>query len=145
MLRATLRELLPLQDQPVDESGLQSVIDAVYSDSLADNWSRAVISGIKRFQDEVLANYTPFQCQENLEDCFSAMFDGSEVVPASLAEKFEAILKENPIEAASLLVPISNRQLGRLRGNGKVLRTIEIYFPVVDVPYTDLGLELARR
>jgi hypothetical protein len=70
------------------------------------------------------------------------LFDGFEVVPASLADEYRMLVREAPLQAPFLRVPISWGQRERLIRAGRLERDGE----VAHVPYDEVrGLDLAFR
>ena len=140
------RSLASLQiwdNRPIDEEEVQSAIDEVYAGEFGDNWERALRAGILNFQASVLDNLRPFTSNPELEQQFCELFDGFEVVPASLRGEFERRMAEEPLLAQLLTVPITKRQFGRLIGGGLLEYDAESHYWIAAVPYGSNGLELS--
>ncbi len=71
------------------------------------------------------------------------MFDGFEVVPASLRDEFNRRMAEEPLLAQQLTVPISKWQFGRLRSSELLEYDSESQYWIAAVPYGRNGLELS--
>ncbi len=128
----------------VDESRLDVWLDSIYSGPVGQNWADEVRHWRRQFVDACLKDLRAFQSSPELADAFDEMFDGTEVVPDCLAAEHSRLLREDALRASELLVPISFRQLWRLRRAGRVMRSADDVL-VACVPYDpDRGLDLAQ-
>lgn len=142
LVRRTLDVLRVVDSQALDEARLSSLLDEAYGRTLSERFAAEVSRSQQLFERFCLDQLEPFQSDEQLEEQFDKLFDGVEVLPASLAEQYRAEIEDSPLEAQSLLVPIGYRQLQGLRGAGRVA-TGPKHTWVVDLPYDGvLGLDL---
>lgn len=141
-LHLSLQALIPFQGKPLDESLLQSAIDSVYDTPFGEHWERKVTTAVGSFQESVLNSCKPLDTHPELETAFSDLFDGFEVVPASLRTEFDSLFRDDPILASQLNVPSSAAQFHRLRRFGRIARHDSVHSWIADVPYSDTGLEL---
>jgi CRISPR-associated endonuclease/helicase Cas3 len=130
----------------LDEARVSCWLDEVYTGDLADRWEAEYRRAKQEFEEVVLGSLYPFQSSTDtdLEERFYRAFDGTEVLPACLRERYRDLSEAEPLAASELLVPIRYAQLGRLRRQRAVMEPDE---PggvlVVDRPYSsELGLEL---
>lgn len=142
LVSATLTALAERDGQPLDEAELDRMLDAVYGGGLAEEYRDEVLRHEREFAASCLADLRAFQSDDELEEKFDSLFDGAEVVPAVHEEEFTRLVTDTPLEAQGLLVPISFRQLTRLRRADRV-RPLVHGFLAADVPYDrDRGLRL---
>ncbi|HXG19979.1 MAG TPA: hypothetical protein VNN62_13020, partial [Methylomirabilota bacterium] len=100
----------------------------------------------EEFTAACLAQLRAFQSSQELTELFDKMFDGTEVLPHSLQDEYKSCLRDDPLRASELLVPISFRQLGMLRRTGKVVSLPKEDPIVVQAPYTpERGLGLYQE
>lgn len=131
----------------IDERNVQAWLDAVYSGDALKAFKQALREATADFA-KVLDGLIPFGMSEVLEDQFYKMFDGAEVLPRSLFERYRTLSAESPLKASMLLVPVSQRQLQVMWGRGVVAKPTEYGLSpkgplVVDVPYdNDTGLQV---
>jgi hypothetical protein len=80
----------------------------------------------------------PLGSHPELESLFERLFDGCEVVPQAKEAEFLELEREDPLRAAFLRVPISDRQRMRL------LRAGQLQGEIARVPYDERrGLSLS--
>lgn len=142
LVKRSLEELGPLDGEMVDESRIQILLDNVYSGQISEWWKGEIIRASDAFRTEVLSSLYPFQSDDRLEDRFSEMFDGQEVLPACFKEEFLSLSEREPLLADSLMVPVSRGQLWRLRKEGRLVRIAGDVWEA-NVPYdSSRGLQL---
>ena len=129
--------------KPLREDAVQVMLDSVYDDTTAERLALELRQDMDTFQRNVLASCRPFVSDEKLEAMFDKMFDGFEVLPASLEREYQRRLDEEPLLAPGLLVPVTSGQFNNLRRRGR-LRLLEKTW-IADCPYTDQGLEVHGR
>ena len=79
-----------------------------------------------------------------MQEQFSRMFDGIEVLPLDLLDKYRQQHELSPFAATQFLVPISWRRWQGLRQAGRVQNIFSPWPSVVDVPYsTEYGLDFS--
>lgn len=136
---ALIRERM--NGRTLDESNVQGWLDDIYQGEVLATWERSYRETAKEFREAFLANLRPFDVNESLEEDFNRLFDGFEVLPACLLERYEKASQYSPLEASQLLVPISRSQWNRLQKAGLIRKNKLPWPPVVEVPYTpELGL-----
>ncbi|MCX6602261.1 MAG: CRISPR-associated helicase Cas3', partial [Acidobacteria bacterium] len=131
-----LEALAPLNGLPLDESTLQNTLDQVYSGPYGQQWLRSVQAAIENFQTSVLRSLRPLTSQPDLEEQFSALFDGFEVIPLPLLPDFAARFADDPLLARQLSVPLSARQFRRLAATNRISLHKPSKFWVADCPYS---------
>lgn len=141
-----LRMLEPYAGQVIDEALVGPWLDAIYAGSMGEAWSTEVKQSRAEFTAACLAQLRAFQSSPELAELFDKMFDGTEILPQSLQEEYENWLRDDPLRASELLVPISFGQLGRLRRTGKVVSPPKEEPIIVQVPYSpERGLRLYQE
>jgi CRISPR-associated endonuclease/helicase Cas3 len=145
LVQAAIEQLRPRADELLDEAEVQLWLDAVYAGPIGDWLEQAVGQALRDFERDVLAHVSPFDNHDELEELFAGLFEGTDVLPRGLLDEYRA---SAPLEAAALLVPISDRQLRRLQRERRLLRAADAGLPrfgplIVDVPYDSAtGLQL---
>lgn len=140
---AALSALEEADGQMVDESGIGDWLDSVYSGDRGRTWAEEVRRSRSEFAEACLAELRAFRSSPELADAFDRMFDGTEVLPQELEAEYIQLMDEDPLRSTELLVPISERQLARLKAAGRVWRLSDEPH-VVAVPYdAERGLDLS--
>jgi CRISPR-associated endonuclease/helicase Cas3 len=132
--------LAPWSGKRLREDATQEMLDHIYRGDLGDRLTSQLKQGILAFEQNVLASCRPFQSDEKLEEMFEDLFDGFEVLPASLEREYTRRLEAEPLLAPGLLVPITRGQFHRLRGLGRLWMADRTW--VANCPYGDQGLEV---
>lgn len=144
LVQASLGALRKRDGLVLDEAELGSMLDEVYADGLAEEFTAAVLVHEREFTASCLYDLRAFQSDDQLAEKFDALFDGVEVVPASFENEFTTLVADSPLAAQGYLVPISYRQLSRLRRDQRI-RKLDGGFHIVDLPYNaETGLALSR-
>ena len=135
----SLDVLRPHRDQPVEEEQAQGWVDAVYA-PVAAAWRRELDATMAEDREAIVAVNRPLETHEELAEQFDEMFDGREIVPAALELRYRGLLREAPLEAAGLRVPVSQGQWFGLRRKGLLRRCREgrSPFDVADLAYNPL-------
>ena len=144
MVKATL-QCLPAMVGLIDESHVTSWLDGIYQGELGDQWAHRLVQARQIFTQNCLYQLCPFTVDLDLADRFEKLFDGTEALPMGLVDEYRRLCDEEPLAAASLLVPLSYRELGRLRRESRALRQAvgDDQVWVVAAPYTrERGLEI---
>lgn len=145
LVQRALEALSALDGSRVDEMAIQPLLDAVYEGEYGERWKTQVAASRDDFMRNVLESLAVFDSSPELADTFDEMFDGSEVLPASLEPAFEAMGERDPVLAPSLLVPVSAAQLGELRRTAR-LHVRRDGVAVAHAPYdAETGLELGGQ
>jgi CRISPR-associated endonuclease/helicase Cas3 len=126
--------------KPLREDAIQTMLDAIYSTETSTRMTLELKQCMETFERNVLASCRPFLSDEKLEEMFEEMFDGFEVLPASLEKEYRRRSDEEPLLAPGLLVPITRGQFNSLRKRGRLRLWQKTW--VADCPYTDEGLEV---
>ena len=142
LIQSALAALSKCDGSPLDEAGVQSMLDGVYSGTLAETWTNEVISGIEDFERRVLSSLKPFQSDEGIGQLFEELFEGFEVLPKSEESRYFHWLESEPLLAPSLMVPVTAGQFGSMRKCGAVEWRDGI--AIANRPYSsEFGLDLS--
>ena len=119
------------------------LLDDEYGTGLSERFTGELRRSRDLFERFCLDDLKPFESDEELEEQFDRLFDGVEILPISLEAEYQAQVEESPLEAQSMLVPISyQRQFTALRRANRVRRGPKGIW-VADLPYDRTrGLEL---
>ncbi len=138
-----LEVLRSRNDLMIEENGIQGMLDEVYSGQIGVWWRTTVEKSLMSFRKNVLESLYPFRSDQGLEDMFSSLFEGAEVLPASLLEDYLKLLNSEPLLAPELLVPVTIGQFVMLKKRG-CLRKMEDQW-VATVPYDEVfGLQIGQ-
>ena len=129
----------------IDEAELQIWLDKVYTGSVLAAWQDRYEKAAMDFRRSFLATLLPLQSNPSLAEQFEKMFDGTEVLPEALYDEYQALREgAEPLQAASLLVPIRWGHYHMLAQQGQILPAGDDLPPVARVPYdAELGLQLS--
>jgi CRISPR-associated endonuclease/helicase Cas3 len=141
LVRNTIAVLRTVDGEPLDEAGISALLDGVYRDGLTEEFTREVQRAQRDFDRDCLRSLRAFKSDEDLEQSFDALFEGTEVLPAALEAEYSERSQSSALDAQSLLVPISGRQFVRLR-RLDLVRLLPDRTRVVEVPYDEQGLRL---
>lgn len=144
LVQTSMDVLRPNHGVPIQERDVQAWVDAAYL-PIADAWGTELRRRMAEDEEAVIRTNRPLASHPELASKFEELFDGCEVVPASLAAEYERRMRESPLEAPLLRVPISNGQRFMLRKKGYLSRRGEgaSAFDVARVPYDSTrGLDL---
>lgn len=140
-VQTALSILRPWSEKPVEETDIGTWVDAAYAGN-AKSWLERVRRQIEEVTDSVIRVNRPLNSHPELRQTFDRIFDGFEVVPASLEVEYRALEQESPLQAPDLRISISWGQRGRLIRAGLLDRDGEI----AHVPYDEVrGLDLTFR
>jgi CRISPR-associated endonuclease/helicase Cas3 len=143
LMGQTLLHLRTLAGTELDEARLGDLLDAVYGVDLAARFRAEVEQSRQQFEQNCLRTLYAFESDEQLDREFDKLFDGTEVLPASLESEYRQLAEGSILEAQSLLVPLADRQRYRLGPRAEWRRDLRLW--VVDVAYdSELGLTLSR-
>ncbi len=134
-LEAAWSVLAAHDGEPVDEGMLQSWLDETLELAGGAGWESRVRKAQRDFTRDFLDEMPVFSSDAALADRFDELFDGAEVLPIGLEDEYEALLADpdrGPLEASELLVPVSFRQLARLKPQRRERGT-----SIVDAPYDE--------
>jgi CRISPR-associated endonuclease/helicase Cas3 len=147
LVQGTLIELEGHKGQEIDEAGIATWLDTIYSDPVVqtawqEDYQRAA-DGAAR----VLRSLRPFDSDDQKEDKFEQMFDNVEVLPQCFERTYlDLIMKGEYIEASTYFVGINKQKYMQLRRIGR-LRPLEDpdgrkHRWMVSLPYSsELGLQ----
>jgi CRISPR-associated helicase Cas3/CRISPR-associated endonuclease Cas3-HD len=137
---AVLREFTVASSRVVEEGDVQGWVDACYA-PIAEAYLADLFVRMRRIRETVIAVNRPLNSDRSLRDEFLENFDGTEVVPLCYRDEHERRVREEPLTASFLHVPISAGQFHRLRRAGKIIDGT-----FVNAPYrTTRGLDLTFR
>jgi len=133
------------QGVPVDESRLQTWLDAIYTGPVLAAWQERYEEAATDFRRNFLNTLLPFQSNPALAEHFDKMFDGTEVLPEALYDEYMALRESaQPIQASGLLVPIRWGHYHMLAQTGQLLPAGKDLPPVARTPYNaEIGLQLS--
>ena len=146
-VEAALNVLRPHDGSQIEESNVQALVDAAY-EPFAATWTVELEQAIQNAQKNVIEMNLPLDSHPELAKLFDELFDGAEIVPRILAADYERLLRDEPLEASSLLVPISQGQRKMLQKKGLLERRGErsSAFEIANVAYSaQSGLDLTFR
>jgi CRISPR-associated endonuclease/helicase Cas3 len=141
---AAIGVLRPHDGSQIEESLVQGWVDAAY-EPFAATWRAELERAIDDAQKNVICVNRPLDSHPELAKLFDDLFDGAEVVPRVLAAEYERLLREEPLEASSLRVPLSQAQRMVLQKKGLLERRGDksSAFEVAKVAYeAERGLDL---
>jgi hypothetical protein len=139
-----LEQLAYFDGAPLQETAVQGMLDAIYSEDYEQTWRGKVVSASKQFEKEALSTARPFDTDDALSRKFDELFDGYEVVPRSLLHEYESLLEAEALLASSLTVGISKQMFQRLSREGRIEFRKDSSAFVADCGYTpEHGLDLA--
>lgn len=147
LVQAAIDQLSQVDGAIIDEQQVQAWLNTIYEGPIGDWLTQGIEEEAAKFR-EILASLMPFDSKEDLKEMFFEQFEGTEVLPESLIEEYRQLLEAEPFEAASLTVPISDRQLQRLRRQRLIEFPSAHEFPanaplIAKVPYDSTsGLDL---
>jgi CRISPR-associated endonuclease/helicase Cas3 len=142
LIRPAIDLLRSANGQMIDESAIQGWLDHIYSGEIGRQWEQEVNRSRRDFRRDVLDTLSVFDSSPELEKRFDDLFDGTELLPASLEREYENLYESDPLLAPGLLVPVSFKQAAVLHRQGR-LRRLHDEVRVADVPYdSELGLAL---
>ncbi len=142
LIQRALKVLEREDTLPISEASIGTWLDEIYADDIAQEWQDVYQKAYVEFNSNCLTSLQAFQSDASLEERWDKLFDGMEVLPVCLQDKFEYLQKINPLQSRELFVPISFQQYSMIKRSGLVSTT---QWPiVVSVPYDDMhGLNLA--
>lgn len=123
------------------ENQINSWLDQIYTDQVAERWEREYRKSVKEFEVACLDTLRPFHPVSHIENQFHRLFDGVEVLPNCLYEEYAQNLEIEPITAEELLVPLRWGQYHMLANRGLIKAGDQRFPPVVMTAYnSELGL-----
>lgn len=144
LVQAALKVLSNNADQMIDEERISDWLNVVYQGTIAQRWINAYQKALDEFKESCLSTLRAFKsADEGLEDAFYQAFDSVEVLPVDLEPEYKQLIRDQPLEASQLLVPLRWVQFSRLRNAGKADKIEPNRIWVVEANYSeDLGLVL---
>ena len=95
--------------QVVAEAAVEGWLTEVYQSAWGREWAGQVREARDQFNADFLTYERPFQDRRHLADLFDQLFEGFEVLLRSDVELYRSEAEEDPLLAASLLIPMSQR------------------------------------
>ena len=124
----------------LDDLMVSNWLDAVYTDSVLEEFQGTAQYHAKEFQTNVIDTLQPFNRDETLERQFDALFDGIQVLPKCFFEAYISQLETSPIEARGYMVNAPRWITGGLREYVQWNETHKLY--VANLPYSqDIGMQ----
>ncbi len=142
LVARTVAKLYESDGQVLDEAVLGDYLDDIYRDGLAEEYTQQVQKTQREFEKTCARELRAFESDESLEGQFDKLFEGTEVLPASLVEEYRQLAEQSILNAQSLLVPLRDPQRRWLGPQVRWDRDLRLW--VVDAPYDDdLGLRVS--
>jgi len=116
----------------INELNINEWLDEIYT-GLESEFTNEVLRHKKEFQVSCLKTLKAFNSSPALAEQFDKLFDNTEVLPKCLEKKFKQLYEQSVIEAKSLLVPISWKQL--YKNKNFVTWNNEWYVRIIDKSY----------
>lgn len=133
---------------PIDEARVSTMLDAIYQDTIREQWDEEYRAAAKEFQDAILGKMKPYQsADEAMWHSFYKMFDGTQVLPANCENEFYDRRDEGDyIGAMQYLVNLSWQQYAEFKKYGLIKPAEEKEFADhITVDYdSELGLQLDK-
>lgn len=108
LIAATLDVLRQHDDSIIDEAHIADWLKTVYSGAIADGWRATYDQAQADFERVVLNTLAPFEsADDGLVRAFMQLFDGIEILPDACEPEYRALIKDDPIGASTLLVPLA--------------------------------------
>jgi CRISPR-associated helicase Cas3 len=120
--------------QVVAEAAVEDWLTEVYESRWGCGWAAEVRAARDRFSKQFLTYERPFQDRADLADRFDKLFDGFEVLLRSDVDAYRNESGRDPLLAASLLIPMSQRWIFRYVEEKKIARNRVL---VIDAGYDD--------
>jgi CRISPR-associated endonuclease/helicase Cas3 len=89
----------------LDEQKVSEWLDEVYSGEIKRTMLEEIERNRQEFRASCLDSLRAFESDDQLEEAFDRLFDGTEVLPESLAEEYVRRTQKSSLIAAQLLVP----------------------------------------
>jgi CRISPR-associated endonuclease/helicase Cas3 len=147
LISRTLKILRRENNKPIDEKKVGHWLDEIYADKIAEQWQKEFSKAADEFNAVCIQTLRPFGATDDgLEEQFSKMFDGIEVLPNDLFDEYESQRESEPIAANELLVPMRWGQYHMLLKKGLMKPGDKTIPPVALTPYSpNTGLILERK
>jgi CRISPR-associated endonuclease/helicase Cas3 len=147
LIKRTLSILRRENGKPIDENKIGTWLDEIYEGEIAQQWQQEYRKVANEFESVCVNTLHPFEtADENLEDSFSKMFDGVEVLPDALFQEYESKRETEPIAANELLVPMRWGQYHMLMKKNLIKPGDKMMPPIVMSDYTsELGLTFDKQ
>jgi CRISPR-associated endonuclease/helicase Cas3 len=147
LISRTLLILRREHGKPIDESQIGTWLDEIYKDEIAEKWIKEYVRASREFGEVCINSLRPFGAtEESIEDQFSKLFDGIEVLPNDLYEEYDQLKEDEPIAANELLVPMRWGQYHMLANRG-LMKPGDKNFPPIAMSSYDSkrGLTFERK
>jgi CRISPR-associated endonuclease/helicase Cas3 len=143
--KRSLETIVSLHAGIIWESGLQETIDSSYPDGLKNQLIEQTSEKLGRLIELFVEPFAPFGMTDGkqlaqLNRQWEQLFDGQEVLPASLRES--AALETSWLGRGRYLVPISGRKYASLARQGCIRWDEDLMCDVAHVQYTEEGLDI---
>lgn len=143
LIQEALKVLSKNDSRMINEEYISDWLDEVYTGPIAAKWDRTYNESYSKFEGACLSSLRAFNSDSTLEQEFYRAFDSIEVLPACFESAYEKLMERGePLEASQLLVPLRWSRYCKLRRDGQVKDTRPDLPRIVDVKYSDKGLEV---
>lgn len=116
----------------IDELKINEWLNVIYA-GIESKFTNEVLRHKEEFKTSCLKTLRAFNSNPELAERFDELFDNTEVLPKSLEKEFELLYAKSVIDAKSLLVPISWRQL--CKNKNFISLNTEWGVRIIDKPY----------
>ncbi len=145
-VRGILADFLAGGARDLGDGDIHDLLGRSYPQEMQDALLRAISEKTRRVRELFLDDWQPFGLatsdeRASLEKQWEDLFDGAEVLPASLLHAAEEA--DSWFGVARYLVPVASQQLGRFRD--RITKHEEFGCLVIDRPYGESGLDLHSK
>ena len=106
LVKRALEILKKHNEQIISEEKISDWLDIIYEGAVLEHWSDSYKKGYAEFQSACIDTLKPFASDDSLEKAFYRAFDSIDVLPIVYEDKYDSLIKDNPLQASELLVPI---------------------------------------
>lgn len=144
LIEKTLKILQHLDGEFIEEQKVTEYLSEIYKGDILTEWEQEYQRVYKEFSDVCIKNLKAFASDKSLEDEFYKAFDSIEVLPVSLKEEYDRLIKENdPLGASELLVSLSWRQFSNMLRKRTAQVGVKGQPNLVNLPYdSENGLRI---
>jgi len=145
LLDNTLRVLKDNNHKIIEENQVENWLNNIYDENYISFWQKSLNNKKEMFFKSQINNLIPFNSNDNrFENDFNKLFDGIEVLPLNLFEKYMEFKNDDKwLDANELTLNISYRQFFQIKSKYIVSDRDRDIPPVVGTNYSkEFGLEI---
>jgi CRISPR-associated endonuclease/helicase Cas3 len=101
LVNASLRILKQNDGKRINEAEISHWLDEIYKDEIAERWNLEYEQYYQDFERSCIDTIRAFDSNPDLEKSFYQAFDGIEVLPACLKERYYSGLSVNPLDVVN--------------------------------------------